>query len=69
MSEPPATGTILAANALQDYLELYERRLGNDYDVETVNGGRAALEQVGPAVDVVTLDTTRPCKNRSPARN
>jgi CheY-like chemotaxis protein len=60
MSEPPDSGTILVVDDLQDYLDLYERRLGDDYDVETANGGRAALERLGPHVDVVLLDRDMP---------
>jgi DNA-binding response OmpR family regulator len=60
MSEPPDTGTILVVDDLQDYLDLYERRLGDEYEVVTANGGQAALERVGPDVDVVLLDRDMP---------
>jgi two-component system response regulator CpxR len=60
MSEPPDTGRILVVDDLQDYLDLYERRLGDEYDVETAAGGAEAIERVGPDVDVVLLDRDMP---------
>lgn len=60
MSDSPDTGTILVVDDLQDYVELYERRLADDYDIETASGGQAALDAVGPHVDVVLLDRDMP---------
>lgn len=60
MSEPPETGTILVVDDLEDYLELYERRLSDDYDVVTASGGQAAIDRAGPDVDVVLLDRDMP---------
>lgn len=52
--------TILAVDDLPEYLELYEARLGDRYEVDTANGGEEALERLGDDVDVVLLDRSMP---------
>lgn len=45
---------------MPDHLELYEHRLGGDYDVRTAADGETALEVVSEDVDVVLLDRNLP---------
>ncbi|MFC7166312.1 response regulator [Halospeciosus flavus] len=52
--------TILAVDDLPEYLELYEARLGDRYDVETAEGGEEALDKLDDEVDVVLLDRSMP---------
>jgi DNA-binding response OmpR family regulator len=52
--------TVLAVDDEEDVVALYERFLGDDYDVRNAMTGREALESVDEAVDVVMLDRRLP---------
>ncbi len=52
--------TVLAVDDLRDYLDVYEHRLGDRYDVRTAAGGERALEAVSADVEVVLLDRDMP---------
>lgn len=52
--------TVLAVDDLPEYRRLYERRLGDDYEVITAENGSVALEALGDAVDIVLLDRSMP---------
>jgi len=52
--------TVLAVDDLQEYLDVYEHQLGDDYDVRTALGGEAALAALSPEVDAVLLDREMP---------
>ncbi|MFB6270405.1 MAG: response regulator [Halobacterium sp.] len=54
------TPTVLAVDDLEDYLELYEYRLDDAYDVRTAGDGETALAAVSDDVDVVLLDRDMP---------
>lgn len=60
MSDGPDSGTVLVVDDLQDYLDLYERRLSDEFTVLTAIDGETALEIGGPDVDVVLLDRDMP---------
>lgn len=60
MSRGHEDATVLAVDDLQDYLDVYEYRLGDRYDVRTANGGEAALDALSEDVDVVLLDRDMP---------
>ncbi len=60
MSRGREDATVLAVDDLQDYLNVYEHRLGDQYDVRTANGGEAALDALSSDVDVVLLDRDMP---------
>jgi response regulator RpfG family c-di-GMP phosphodiesterase len=52
--------TVLAVDDLEDYLDLYEYRLDDEYEVLTAENGETALDVVSAAVDVVLLDRDLP---------
>lgn len=52
--------TILVAEDNADCRDLYSIWLGDDHTVELVANGTAALEAVGPPVDIVFLDRDMP---------
>lgn len=52
--------TVLAVDDLREYLDVYEHRLGDEYEVRTAHGGEAALAAVDEDVDVVLLDREMP---------
>jgi DNA-binding response OmpR family regulator len=52
--------TVLAVDDEEDVVALYERFLGNDYDVRVAMTGREALDSVDDEVDVVMLDRRLP---------
>ena len=60
MSRGREDATVLAVDDLQDYLNVYEHRLDDRYDVRTANGGEAALDVLSSDVDVVLLDRDMP---------
>jgi DNA-binding NtrC family response regulator len=60
MSRGRDDATVLAVDDLQDYLDVYEHRLGDRYDVRTAHGGEAALDALSSDVDVVLLDRDMP---------
>ncbi|MCG1002682.1 MULTISPECIES: response regulator [Halobacterium] len=60
MSRGRDEATVLAVDDLQEYLGLYEDRLGDRYDVRTAHGGEAALDALSADVDVVLLDREMP---------
>lgn len=60
MSDGRDSGTVLVVDDLQDYLDLYERRLDDEHTVRTARDGETALEMLGPDVDVVLLDRDMP---------
>lgn len=55
-ADPP---TVLAVDDLSEYLELYEQRLDDGYEVRTADSGSAALDALD-GVDVVLLDRDMP---------
>lgn len=60
MSRAAERATILAVDDLPEYRRLYERRLGDGFEVVTAESGSEALERIGEQVDVVLLDRSMP---------
>lgn len=60
MSTPAERATVLAVDDLPEYRRLYERRLGDDYEVLTAESGEAALRMLDDRIDVVLLDRSMP---------
>ncbi|MBP1955466.1 DNA-binding response OmpR family regulator [Halarchaeum rubridurum] len=56
----PADPTVLAVDDLEEYLQLYEAQLGDDYRVRTASNAPDALDVVDDDVDVVLLDRDMP---------
>lgn len=60
MSTRAERATVLAVDDLPEYRRLYERRLGDDYEVLTAESGEAALDVLDDRIDVVLLDRSMP---------
>lgn len=56
----PTDPTVLAVDDLEEYLELYEAQLGDEYRVRTASNARDALDVIDDGVDVVLLDREMP---------
>jgi len=57
VSDPP---TVLVVDDQQDVADIYTLQLNERYTVETVYGGRAAIDAVDETVDVMLLDRRMP---------
>ncbi|GAD53596.1 hoxA-like transcriptional regulator [Halarchaeum acidiphilum MH1-52-1] len=56
----PANPTVLAVDDLDEYLQLYEAQLGDEYRVRTVSKAADALDLIDETIDVVLLDRNMP---------